>query len=256
MAKIAINSDGFADIAVAKGTTYFYRVRAENFEGSRHLARDPGEHAAAAAGARPAPSPAPRRRRPGPRPRRPRGSGHCGRNGPGAQGEQGFVSLFNGKDLTGWEGDKKSWTVEDGAICGRDEGSGLFLIYKGAGGGEPRSPSSATSRSASAPRSTSATPACSTARRSWTPAGTSSAGTSSTWTRRTTSPASSGTRATWPAAARGSGGRGQRVTYPADGEKAVEGAGQGRERTGRPDQGRRTGTSSRSPPRAAGSRTR
>jgi Domain of Unknown Function (DUF1080) len=27
-------------------------------------------------------------------------------------------SLFNGKDLTGWEGDEKTWRVEDGAIVG------------------------------------------------------------------------------------------------------------------------------------------
>ena len=27
-------------------------------------------------------------------------------------------SLFNGKDLTGWEGDDKTWRVEDGAIVG------------------------------------------------------------------------------------------------------------------------------------------
>jgi hypothetical protein len=28
------------------------------------------------------------------------------------------VKLFNGKDLTGWEGDEKTWRVEDGAIVG------------------------------------------------------------------------------------------------------------------------------------------
>ena len=28
------------------------------------------------------------------------------------------VKLFNGKDLTGWEGDEKTWRVEDGAIAG------------------------------------------------------------------------------------------------------------------------------------------
>lgn len=30
----------------------------------------------------------------------------------------GFVSLFNGKDLTGWEGDRRIWSVQDGAITG------------------------------------------------------------------------------------------------------------------------------------------
>jgi 3-keto-disaccharide hydrolase len=28
------------------------------------------------------------------------------------------VSLFDGKTLTGWEGDEKTWKVEDGAIVG------------------------------------------------------------------------------------------------------------------------------------------
>ncbi len=33
-----------------------------------------------------------------------------------AQPEEGFVSMFNGKDLTGWEGKPGWWYVEDGAI--------------------------------------------------------------------------------------------------------------------------------------------
>ncbi len=32
--------------------------------------------------------------------------------------EEGFKSLFNGKDLTGWEGRKNHWSVQDGAITG------------------------------------------------------------------------------------------------------------------------------------------
>lgn len=48
-------------------------------------------------------------------------------------------SLFNGKDLTGWEGDPNLWTVEDGAITGRttpEKGTpaNTFLIWKD---GEP-----------------------------------------------------------------------------------------------------------------------
>src|SRR5215475_12777994 len=31
---------------------------------------------------------------------------------------QGFKSLFNGKDLTGWAGRPNHWSVEDGAITG------------------------------------------------------------------------------------------------------------------------------------------
>jgi len=36
--------------------------------------------------------------------------------------EEGFVPLFNGKDLTGWEGDKELWIVEDGMLIGRSPG--------------------------------------------------------------------------------------------------------------------------------------
>src|SRR4051794_34704608 len=31
----------------------------------------------------------------------------------------GIQSLFNGKDLTGWEGRPEHWSVEDGAITGK-----------------------------------------------------------------------------------------------------------------------------------------
>jgi N-sulfoglucosamine sulfohydrolase len=34
----------------------------------------------------------------------------------GEHGEEGFVSIFNGKDLTGWDGKPGWWRVEDGAI--------------------------------------------------------------------------------------------------------------------------------------------
>ncbi len=33
--------------------------------------------------------------------------------------EPGFVSIFNGKDLTGWDGDPRLWSVKDDAIRGR-----------------------------------------------------------------------------------------------------------------------------------------
>ena len=36
--------------------------------------------------------------------------------------EQGFVPLFNGRDLAGWEGDTKLWLVEDGMLVGRSPG--------------------------------------------------------------------------------------------------------------------------------------
>jgi hypothetical protein len=38
------------------------------------------------------------------------------------QEPQGFVELFNGKDLTGWQGDTKLWTVRDGMIVGKSPG--------------------------------------------------------------------------------------------------------------------------------------
>lgn len=36
-----------------------------------------------------------------------------------AQDADGFVSIFNGKDLTGWAGDAKLWSVENGCIVGQ-----------------------------------------------------------------------------------------------------------------------------------------
>ncbi len=33
--------------------------------------------------------------------------------------DDGFVSIFNGKDLTGWSGDPNLWSVENGAIVGQ-----------------------------------------------------------------------------------------------------------------------------------------
>ena len=49
-----------------------------------------------------------------------------------AQGE--FKPLFNGKDLSGWEGDSKLWKAEDGQIVGTTIGNPLeantFLIHK------------------------------------------------------------------------------------------------------------------------------
>lgn len=47
-------------------------------------------------------------------------------------GEEGFVPLFNGKDLTGWEGNRDLWTVRDRMIVGRSPGIGQneFLATK------------------------------------------------------------------------------------------------------------------------------
>ncbi len=40
----------------------------------------------------------------------------------GEADEEGFAPLFNGKDLTGWEGNQKLWIVEDGMLVGRSPG--------------------------------------------------------------------------------------------------------------------------------------
>ena len=51
---------------------------------------------------------------------------------------EGFVSLFDGKSLDGWEGNPELWSVQDGAIRGQTKtkmgAPNTFLIYKG---GEP-----------------------------------------------------------------------------------------------------------------------
>jgi len=47
---------------------------------------------------------------------------------------QGFVRLFNGKNLGGWTGDSKYWSVKDDAITGITDGSlkrNHFLTWKG-----------------------------------------------------------------------------------------------------------------------------
>ena len=48
----------------------------------------------------------------------------------------GFIPLFNGRDLTGWDGDPKIWSVYDGAIVGEAtpanrNNKSAFLIWKG-----------------------------------------------------------------------------------------------------------------------------
>ena len=48
----------------------------------------------------------------------------------------GFVSLFNGKDLEGWKGDAKFWSVRDGAITGQSTKENplrhnTFLVWQG-----------------------------------------------------------------------------------------------------------------------------
>ena len=49
--------------------------------------------------------------------------------------EAGFKSIFNGKDLDGWDGNPKFWSVQDGAITGittteNPTSGNTFLIYR------------------------------------------------------------------------------------------------------------------------------
>jgi hypothetical protein len=54
----------------------------------------------------------------------------------GAEPAGEFVDLFNGKDLTGWEGDPDLWSVKDGAIVGQTSAEkplkkNSFLMWRG-----------------------------------------------------------------------------------------------------------------------------
>ncbi len=51
-------------------------------------------------------------------------------------GDAGFTQIFNGRDLTGWDGNPKLWSVQNGVIRGKTSLSHLafsntFLIWKG-----------------------------------------------------------------------------------------------------------------------------
>ncbi len=53
-----------------------------------------------------------------------------------ASARDGFKPLFNGKDLTGWDGNPELWSVEDGCITGKTTGPeqlayNQFLIWRG-----------------------------------------------------------------------------------------------------------------------------
>jgi hypothetical protein len=56
-----------------------------------------------------------------------------------APADEGFTSLFNGRDLSGWRGDKEFWSVQDGAITAKTtadsrltkEKYNTFLIWEG-----------------------------------------------------------------------------------------------------------------------------
>jgi len=70
-----------------------------------------------------------------------RGGGGFGRRGATPivyEDNEGWLSLFNGEDLSGWSGDMRYWSVNDGAIyiestCERPSGT-IYLVWDG---GEP-----------------------------------------------------------------------------------------------------------------------
>src|SRR5947209_497540 len=55
---------------------------------------------------------------------------------PPATSDAGFVSIFDGKTLTGWDGDPKYWRVENGCMVGEITPETLikrntFIIWRG-----------------------------------------------------------------------------------------------------------------------------
>ena len=58
---------------------------------------------------------------------------HADHHGLPKPDKEGWITLFNGKDLTGWDGDPKVWSVVDGYISGKIDklvGGNTFLVYK------------------------------------------------------------------------------------------------------------------------------
>src|SRR5205085_1951974 len=59
--------------------------------------------------------------------------GGVGRPSDHPASQSGFVSLFNGKDLTGWEvmqGPREDWTVENGVLVCSSSGKGWVQSQK------------------------------------------------------------------------------------------------------------------------------
>ena len=43
--------------------------------------------------------------------------------------QDGMRRIFNGKDLSGWDGDPKLWSVKDGAIRGEIRRLQVFIVF-------------------------------------------------------------------------------------------------------------------------------
>lgn len=53
---------------------------------------------------------------------------------PAAEPPAGFKAIFNGRDLSGWEGSSQYWSVQDGSLTGVTDGSlkyNRFIIWRG-----------------------------------------------------------------------------------------------------------------------------
>jgi hypothetical protein len=62
------------------------------------------------------------------------GEASPGEEAPAPTPPEGFKALFNGRDLTGWEGSPKYWSVEDGCLTGKADGTlkfNRFLTWRG-----------------------------------------------------------------------------------------------------------------------------
>ena len=130
---LPINATSHTDPTVTKGNVYFYRLTAVNFEGPGApvvIQVTAGEKAGTAIAMAPAQGGAPAAK--------PAGQPAAPAVTFGNPDADGFVSLFNGKDFTGWDGDTQKWTVEDGAITAHttEENRGspstsTWLVWKG-----------------------------------------------------------------------------------------------------------------------------
>ncbi len=58
----------------------------------------------------------------------------CAGEPPAPSPSDGFQAIFNGKDLTGWEGSSEYWSVKDGCLTGVTDGTlkyNRFIIWRG-----------------------------------------------------------------------------------------------------------------------------